>query len=165
MLRLVVDLSVWIDLFHGRILEPFLELEADVLVSDAQLAEIEKEKGLNLDPYLAQLSTQSYTSSEMTKVQTLITQYPRLSSPDVLAFLLAARANALLVTGDKSLRKLASECGVECHGILWILDTLISRELITTEGAFLSLGSIVEENAFLPKREVRKHLEMWNPHK
>jgi len=165
LLRLVVDLSVWIDLFHGRIIESFLELEADFLVSDAQLAEIEKEKGLNLDPYLPRLSSQSYTPSEMTKVQTLVTQYPKLSSPDVLAFLLATRANAILVTGDKSLRKLASECGIECHGMLWILDTLLEHKLITTEGAFLALGSIVEENAFLPRREVRKRLEMWNPRK
>lgn len=163
MLKLVVDLSVWLDLCYAQLLEEFTRLPADILVSDAQLGEIEKEKGLDLDPYLSRLSSQSYTPSEMTTAQEMVAKYPQLSAPDVLAFLLAERTGATLITGDKNLRKLANSKRVDCHGTLWILDTLLEHETITAEIACLALQSMLAENSFLPRLDVLKRLDKWCP--
>jgi uncharacterized protein YacL len=99
----------------------------------------------------------------MTIAQELVTTYPRLSTQDVLAFLLAERTDSTLVTGDRNLRKLASSRNVDCHGTLWVLDLLLDCKKITAEVACIALQTMVAENAFLPQVEVQKRLQMWCP--
>lgn len=161
MRKLVVDLSVWIDLYHGGVLESFLSANYDILVSDAQLLENEAEKGLCLGGLLLRFSAESYTSSEMAEAFKLGEMHRGVKMEDILAFLLARRTGAILVTGDKSLRKLAESSGVECHGIIWILDELVATGTITRKQGYDSLQLIMRENARLPKDEVEKRLKSW----
>jgi predicted PilT family ATPase len=155
--KLVVDLSVWIDLRCGGVLETFLSTGSDIITSDAQLAEIEKEKGINLDPYLGLISCQGYSASEITEAAELVGQHAGLSLQDILAYLLAKRIDAILITGDKGLRRLAETSGIECHGTLWVLDALVTARAAACE----SLKLILLENTRLPRDEVEKRLRSW----
>jgi len=161
--KLVVDLSVWIDMYHGGIIENFLHLGADILVSDAQLLENEEEKGLCLGSLLSHFTVESYSASEMTAALKLVRSHGRLKPEDILAYLLARRAGAILVTGDRRLRSLAESYGVECHGTIWVLDEMVAAGCITKAQACESLGLLMRENARLPSDEVEKRFEDWCP--
>ena len=61
-----------------------------------------------------------------------------------------------LLTGDKKLRKEAEEHGVEVHGTLWIIDTLVDNGLIDRKKGIELLELLKKVNFSLPFHEIEK---------
>jgi len=49
---------------------------------------------------------------------------PRLSANDCFCLVTTLRHEAVLLTGDQRLRRIAGDMGVEVHGVLWLHDRL-----------------------------------------
>ena len=84
---------------------------------------------------------------------------PALSLPDSFALALAVRSEWTLLTGDAALRKVAQELHVGCHGLLWLLDLMLSVQAATHGDIHSGLLAISRHpRCRLPKAEVRKRL-------
>ena len=161
-MKFVVDLCILIDLQEGSVLDDFLTLKADVLISDAQLQEIDEEKSLNSTQLIRRgLMPASFSPTDITEAGELAKRYPQLSIFDILAFLAAKKRGATLLTGDDKLRKFAVGNNVECHGTLWLIELLVDQRVITVDKAYSGLLQIANSGSFLPKREVAKLLRKW----
>jgi hypothetical protein len=86
----------------------------------------------------------------------------RLSLPDAFALALAKTGGHTLLAGDASLRAMAGTEGVECHGVLWVLDEVARCDLVPLQALHAALTTIAEHpRCRLPRADVRKRLDSW----
>ena len=91
----------------------------------------------------------------------LRTRHPALSLADC-ACLVEARHhdNAVLLTGDRRLRRLAEAAGLCVHGVLWIVDELWRAGVCCATRLITALERWRDDPAvFLPGRDIQVRLE------
>lgn len=66
-----------------------------------------------------------------------------------------------LLTGDRELRHVAEERGLEVHGVLWVLDQLVEHGLLAPRAARRSLRAMLDQGAWLPADECEKRFSRW----
>jgi predicted nucleic acid-binding protein len=76
--------------------------------------------------------------------------YPGASSNDLFALSLARQENCPLVTGDGILREACIKEKVVIYGTLWIVDELISHDIISEDEARQSFEIMKEQKRRLP---------------
>ena len=83
--------------------------------------------------------------------------YPGASSNDLFALALASKENCPLVTGDKILTEACKKEQVDIYGTLWIIDKLISFNIISKYEAKKSFEIMAEHERRLPCTVVWKN--------
>ena len=160
-MRCVTDANVWIDLDYGGLLGRAFELGDDLVIPDVIFYEevFTPDTGLLLR---LGIQVSGLTGAQLTAlIDTLAGRYPRASLRDLSSLILARDEGSVLVTGDKALRKAAEKEGVEVHGVLWVLDRLVSEAGLLPVEAARSLRLMLRGGARLPKVEVEKRLREW----
>jgi predicted nucleic acid-binding protein len=84
----------------------------------------------------------------------------RLQLNDCFALALAeAIDDSILLTGDASLRAVAESKGIEVHGVLWVVDELASRRVVSPRRLYEVLRFFRDDDlVFLPDAEVRRRM-------
>ena len=77
---------------------------------------------------------------------------------DMFALVLALDRRCPLLTGDKTLRLLAGEYGVEVFGTLWLMERLHESRLITLKEMAEAYEVMLDSQRRLPTEEIRKQL-------
>ncbi len=88
-------------------------------------------------------------------------QHPGLSISDVSVCLLAEELDAMLLTSDQPLEKIAKGRHINVHGTLWIFDQLISSKVLTPSMAAAKLQHLLNMDRYLPKEECRNRIKKW----
>lgn len=163
-MRIIInDASCLIDLRKGGLLEAALALPYRFLVTyvvrysellDFELAEWSRLEALGLtviDP----------PGTQVAEAQALMLRHRRLSFEDCLNLVAAREENlAILLTGDRSLRTIAENEGIEVHGILWVVAQLQIEKAAATEDLRAALKTWREDpTVFLPLELVETMLE------
>jgi predicted nucleic acid-binding protein len=158
-MRIVVsDSSCLIDLRKVSLLAAFLKLPYEVLIpnilfDDELLKFTATEKRALLR---GGLNVVEVPGTGVLRARQIIQTTPRLSINDGFAFAVAeSRAGCILVTGDGLLRTVATEHGIEVHGVLWIIDELHRHEIetpVTLAEALRLFGK--DQTVRLPRREL-----------
>jgi predicted nucleic acid-binding protein len=95
----------------------------------------------------------------------LYSELPGLSLEDASVLCLAMEQDAMLLTGDKTLRNAGEVRQVEVHGSIWVLDQLVRKRILAGRVAAEKLQRLLDETGknvrFLPKREAMKFIERW----
>lgn len=157
----VLDANICIDLFQGELLVACLDLPFSFTIPDFIYSELIKPQGLVA--VLDRIRVSTLTGHQVRRVEVMREdkRCRRLSLGDIAAFVLATDLRATLLTGDEELRRIATERGVRCHGILWLLDTLVDYGRISPAEAASSLERILAHGARLPKHECQARLFKW----
>ena len=158
--KLILDTSICIDLYHGKLLKAVLQLQRKIVLPDVIIAELEEPAGELL---LKIGFIQEGTSGEETEdIIALRNEYANPSTNDLVALYLARRNACYLITGDNALRNAAKQEGVTVHGLLWLMDALVKLEIINKSKASEALKSIIEAGSWLPKRECEERFKKWH---
>jgi len=72
------------------------------------------------------------------------------------------KQEAIILTGDGLLRRTAEKLGYEVHGIIWVLDRLIEKGILTCSIARDKLIELMAINKRLSKTLCDNRLETWN---
>ena len=80
---------------------------------------------------------------------------------DQTALFLAMELKAILLTGDRRLRLEGLKRKIEVRGLLWILDELVTKQLLPPRLAAVKLRSMVADGAFLRRDECEKRFQAW----
>ncbi|HOX15220.1 MAG TPA: hypothetical protein PLP18_03740 [Smithellaceae bacterium] len=159
MKKLILDSSVCVDLYHGKLLKAVLQLPHKIVLPDVIVAELEEPAGELL---LKIGFTEEGTSGEETKeIVALRNEYVSPSTNDLVALYLAKRNACYLITGDNALRNAAKHEGVITHGLLWLMDALIGKKIITKSTAVEALESILDKGSWLPHKECEERFKKW----
>jgi predicted nucleic acid-binding protein len=157
--KLVLDTTVCIDLFNGQLLERATRLPYDLALPDVIIAELIQPPGeMFIQSGFLKLHLDE---TAIRRIIGLRERFPRPSTNDLFALLLAKINSCALITGDDALGKAAKEEGVPVHGLLWILDRLVEYKILTPTEAADSLEKIMAEGSWLPKKECEARLKRW----
>ena len=159
--NLVVDTSIWIDLERGSLLELAFRLPAAIHVPDLlyynEMTGLRRGKLKKMGICLRQLDSKAIKYARKYRLEC-----KQLSIPDCYALYLAYKNQWTLCTRDRDLRIVAHNNGVDCHGLLWILDWMFEDHIAEPLTLHSSLKAIAEHRRCrLPKREVNRRLEAW----
>jgi len=158
---LVADTSVLIDLERGNLLHKVLA-GADTIATPDLL--YEKELAGYNGPELLRLGLQllELTAVEVSQVQMLRSRVPKLSIPDCAAYVGALRDDHILLAGDGLLRQHAAATSVNHHGVLWLMDRVLTNGTATRRELHEGLVTIsAHPRCRLPRNEVAARLEDW----
>ena len=156
---LVTDANVWIDLDNGGLTALVFALDHEFVSPDVILQELGPElAGRLLDEGLTSHPTDAVADDAFAELRVL---YKRPGDADLLALLLAIEHRWTLLTGDRHLREAAERHGLEVHGLLWVLDSLVAAELLAERAAALALQTILDQGARLPESECARRLQDW----
>lgn len=163
-MRIIInDSSALIDLAKTRLLESLLRLPyrfviPDVLYADEliTLRHYRREQLLDIGFVLGELD-----GPQVGKAGEYNQRYPALTFNDCFALVMAeTTADAVLLTGDRQLRRMAEQHRVETHGILWILDQAYEQgavDAVTLHAALLVL--VNDPLTRLPGKELQRRMQ------
>lgn len=155
---LVSDTSVIIDLERGTLLDDLFRLPFEFAVPDL-LFHRELAGALGDRLMALGLRVEELTSVELTRATTVRRERKELSTPDTFAFAIAEGRQWPLLTGDGGLRRLAAECHVAFHGVLWICDQLETGSHVPLPRLHAGLTALSSHpRCRLPAAEVRQRL-------
>jgi len=80
----------------------------------------------------------------------------KVSLADASAIALAEELSAILLSGDRRVRKEALHRGIEIRGLLWVLDEMILSHLLSPGDAAVRLNQTMLAGAFLPSHECQE---------
>jgi len=157
--KLILDTTICIDLFHGNLLEKTTRLPYEMIVPDVIAAELIDPPG---DLFIqAGFSKLQLDEKAIKQIIILRERYPRPSTNDLFALLLAKINSCALITGDDDLRKAANEEELPVRGLFWILDKLVDQKILTPGEAAVALEKILAQGSWLPKKECEARLKKW----
>jgi predicted nucleic acid-binding protein len=158
---LVSDTSVLINLERGELIASAFKLSATFAVPDVLYErELRDYGGEDLVRLGLRIESLDGDGVEMAMRHRQVQR--QLTVPDSFALALAKRNGWTLLTGDGPLRELARAEGVDCHGVLWLLDEFETQGAATYVKLHDGLEKISDHpRCRLPKREVANRLSRY----
>lgn len=157
-LRCVTDANLWIDLLCGEIAPRAFRLPWKFMAPDVVIAEL---LFPSWDLMGMGLIERSLPGSGILKAEELARKYPRPGRVDLISLVLAIQEEAMLLTGDEALRKAAQHEGIDVHGTLWLLDSMVKGGAISESEGYRSLELMCNAKRRLPKKEVSDRMALW----
>jgi predicted nucleic acid-binding protein len=160
----VCDANILIDLLQVDLFNAFLKLKWEMHVPPDVVDEVQEE---NSDLLIQAINSRDilipvFTPEELFIIQDYKARYQPLSIQDCSCLLLAAKLSAVLLTGEKKLKTIATTSHrIQVHGVLWIFDHLVGKRLITPHMAHTDLSQLLTLNNRLPKAECERLLKRW----
>lgn len=156
------DTNVWIDFEAIGAIELPFELPCTFLMwEEAVQDEARSPESLREKLVAAGLVSVQISTEEFWLADGLGERYAGISAYDAVALAIAKSRDIVLMTGDKRLRKAASDVGVEVTGTIGVLDRLLSEERIDGEGYRACIRALLEVNGGivrLPEKELLTRL-------
>jgi rRNA-processing protein FCF1 len=138
---LISDTSCLIDLRKASLLEAFVKISYDLVIPDI-LFEQELVQFSNAEKELIAKKVRivSLPGEGVVRVQSVNRNYPALTLNDCFAFVIAEQtSNCILMTGGRNLRDLATNSGIEVHGVLWGIDEMYSARVASAHQLYSAL--------------------------
>jgi len=159
--RYVTDASILFDAVNGGIVHEMFRLPFNFITSD-----LIAEKELKTPPF-SEFEPLGLKKEEMSgplvgAMVRIRSSHKTLSIYDISAFILARDQKLILLTSDDALRKFAESNETEVHGILWILDALITNNILSKPEVSRALQQILAHNSYLPKKECEDRIARWS---
>jgi predicted nucleic acid-binding protein len=162
-MRIIVsDTSCIIDLGKGGLLGAVLALPYTFVMPDVLFADELIDFGPVAKPELLALGFRviGLDGEGTRRASEYFARYRRLSLHDCFALTLAVQtAGCILLTGDRTLRQIATAMGIEVHGVLWVLDQLEYTRLASVQQLYDALCHWEQDAlVFLPRDELRRRI-------
>ena len=161
----VSDTNIFIDLFKIGLLNAFFTLPWEIHTTDFVISEL-KEPSQNAvaKAFIKQkrLKVGTLSSEDLTEI--LLCRNAtgkKVSFTDYSVCFYAKKNGYTLLTGDGPLRKVAESEGIPVHGILYLLDELITNGILAPLSATEALKHLKSINPRLPIGDVEERLKKW----
>lgn len=165
----VKDANVFIDLESMGILDLWFQLGHETITSSYVVIELEDGGHANALASIraGQVREAEISGEEMEEFDAFRSELEcsGLSATDASVLFLAIREKAILLSGDKQLRKQARLRTVQVHGTLWIMDQLVAEGILVAAVAADRLEALIrrtgKERRYLPAGECEVRIHRW----
>ncbi|MFT4176773.1 MAG: hypothetical protein QM627_08950 [Luteolibacter sp.] len=161
----IKDSSVVIDLVNAGLFQVWFALGIRTMTTDFVESELRNgAQWAEVAPLIAEglLTVESFGTAEVLQLVQLSKEH-KISNPDGSVLYLSQQKSAILLTGDRKLRKACTALGIECRGTLWVIDRLLTANVIACPRATAALRLLISNGARLPEDEVVSRLKLWAP--
>ena len=152
---IITDTNIITDLYNANLLEKFINLD-NVYISDMVKCDEINSKTGNVE-LINKFKVISATPLQLIEVNKLSITEKKLSTYDLLNYVIAKDNNAILATGDKRLKIFSEDNRVEVIRTLKIIKLLEYNKIISTKEAVISC-KLLKENKYtrIPLEEIDK---------
>ena len=152
---IITDTNIITDLYNANLLEKFINLD-NVYISDMVKCDEINSKTGNVE-LINKFKVISVTPLQLIEVNKLSIIEKKLSTYDLLNYVIAKDNNAILATGDKRLKIFSEDNRVEVIRTLKIIKLLEYNKIISTKEAVISC-KLLKENKYtrIPPEEIDK---------
>lgn len=158
----VKDANILIDFANGSLFDPWFQLGYETWTTDLVLAQVQREdQWKEVNPYVQSGDLIEHETDDMLEQIWAEPSQNRLGPEDTSALLLARDLDAILLTGDRQLRKQGEKQEVEVHGLLWALENFVEEEILKPKVAAEKLELVIEQGALLPPKESQRMITKW----
>lgn len=158
----VCDSNIFIDLLQTDLLPAYLNLGYENHAPPGVVGEVREQNRQMLIDAIETGQILIPIIENLDEIGKLKNQYSPLSFQDCACLFMAIKLNAMLLTGEKPLKRVAEEkYSLEVHGTLYIFDELLEAELITFHMAHKKLSRLIANGTYLPSNECQKRLKRW----
>lgn len=164
MMAVVCDANILIDLLQIDLFRAFLKLKWVKHVPPDVAGEVQENNSDQLSTAInaGKLILPTFTPEDLLRIQKFKFRYSSLSMEDCSCLFLAETLPAMLLTGERRLRSIATELHqLEVHGVLWVFEQLIEEKVINHPLAHAKLTQLININKRLPKGECERLLKRW----
>jgi len=152
---LINDSCILFDLIDLNLIEAFFKSDCNVYTTQMVIAEIADDAQLSvISKYISSGRLNIDSEDSFETIQSLFDKLPGLSYTDCSVLELAIRKKGVIISSDKGLRNESKRRNLTARGILWIIETLLKKEIITTEIALEKLKILPEINQRAPFKEI-----------
>ncbi|MFC5192912.1 hypothetical protein ACFPIK_14140 [Algoriphagus aquatilis] len=163
----VTDACIFIDLIELEMITSFFQLDLELHTTVAVINELYPEQKQILDAYqsVGKLHVHNLRDDDFQEMRQIA--FPRgLSQEDRSVLFLAKKlGDAIVISSDKLVRDFAAKLDLPYHGIFWILDQSVTKNLISKAKALHILSEMPKVNSMYQganmKREIEKRLLNW----
>jgi len=166
MKAVVLDASVLIDMASFDLLEPWFDLGIDTMTTSLIWREVNRKyqkARLQRFAETGDCKIEPMGADVLTHIVLLLAEMSsQITLEDASVLHIASSRQAILLAGDKVLRRCAKEQGIEVHGLLWVLDLLVSRGKLLPGVAADRLEQLTRQGTTrLPDTECRQRIKKW----
>lgn len=161
----VQDANVIIDLELASLLDLWFQAGVETHTTDLIKYELEDGEHQQALAYFqsGHIIEHELSADELFEVSALeIEVNSKAKFNDCSVLYLSRKIGAMLISGDKPLRRAGKDRHIEVHGTLWIFDLLVDEKLITPKLAAAKLRHLLDQKRFLPKAECEARLSKWS---
>ncbi|WP_416865114.1 MAG: hypothetical protein ACMVP2_21910 [Imperialibacter sp.] len=157
---LVKDACMLFDMIRLDLMEHFFELGYEVFTTQAVVDEITDQRQYSIvGKYVYEGRMVVDSTPDNDQIFELAFENRGLSLVDCSVLDLARRKNGVILSSDSSLRRASERMKIEVHGILWIIDMLISGEIISGSIGIFKLQEYRKINPRAPIKEIDDRIE------
>ena len=149
---LVSDANIFVDITVSNLTSEVFQLEDTIATPDVLYVEELQAHHPEL-PDLG-LTIEQLPSEGVAEVVRLRANYTGPSLNDLFALALAKTNEWTLLTGDRSLRQAAEEEAIEVHGTLWLVERMVTTQVMNVDQAATAFDLMKENDRRLPWDEV-----------
>ncbi|HSI82488.1 MAG TPA: hypothetical protein VK970_01820 [Candidatus Methylacidiphilales bacterium] len=159
----IQDANFLVDLEMADLLDLYSQLGIETYTSDLVRAEIKLGNHIHALRVLdsGAIQVHSLSPDELNEVAVLSAEVRGPSFTDCTVLFLAVKHNAMLLSGDRALRKFAKIKHIEPHGTLWLFDLLIEKGILNAQDAVPRLQLLLNNSRYLPRQECETRLSRW----
>jgi len=151
---LISDANIFIDLKEAGLMSELFQIGYQINTPDILFAEeLSEQHGdlLTIGLVLLEISPEY-----LMQTATLSAQNTGVSFNDCLALSAAQQTHGPLLTGDGKLRQLAQQRHVEVKGTIWVIEQMLTNQLINTEQARTAAIKMQQAGRRLPWNALEK---------
>lgn len=102
------------------------------------------------------------SDGEISELYRISPQHRKIKPVDLSLFIHATHyRHCTVITGDKRLRALCEGAGLPVHGVLWVLDRIHARRLISRSDLIHALQVMIEKGNYLPESDCQERVSQW----
>lgn len=161
------DTNIVIDLMSVDMFDRLFRLPWEVHITDMVKEELTREYQLALAGEAIErgcLLVDHFTGEEVGEIHERhdqISQRTNLSVCDCSVWYASEKRGYTILTGDKKLRNVVEKCGLEVHGILYVIQAMVEEQLIKPSEAIGILKKLQTYNHRLPQNEIDTYVNKW----
>jgi rRNA maturation endonuclease Nob1 len=160
----VNDASILIDFCDVGLSGKLHQIGLALYTTDFVVAEIQEPEQRKQVQQLIQDGGLIVFASSPVELEALVRRQasiPALSLADCSVLTLADVHQAILLTGDRVLRREAERRQIETHGSLWILDKMLEVGVLAPTEACTAMMRLIELNPRLPRAACEERRARW----
>jgi len=161
---LITDTNIFFDIIGIGVLPEFFSLDYEICTTVFVINEIirsDQREEIEVFIRAKEINVIGFSAEEINEIYRFKTEKNFKGITDKSVLWKSLQLKCPLLTGDKKLRIEAENQGVEVHGSIWVIASLVENGLINkTKGAKL-LELLKEVNSSLPFNEINKLIKTY----
>jgi rRNA-processing protein FCF1 len=156
---IITDTNIFFDIISIGALPEFFSLDYEICTTVFVIEEIKRSdqrEAIEVFIRAKEINVIDFSAEEIGEIYGFNTEKNFKGITDKSVLWKSVQIGCPLLTGDRKLRKEAETQGVEVHGSIWVITSLVENGLIDRKKGIKLLESLKEVNSSLPVDEIDK---------